>query len=238
MSRQDAFELTTDSKGDWFRNIVTLRRSVDVFSDLVEDPGELKFLIDLELATKPTRALPPIVERPFEEAQIYSPMAAAIAWPFDHPTQSRFSNGSFGVWYGARALATTIHETVYHFRQNTLSSEAVGSSPIIQERRVHLVHCSAMLVDLRARCEREPRLLDPDDYSYCQSLGGQLHAAAQPGILSRSARDPTGEVIGVFNDTALSNPRDVCYYTYSLDPQTGQVTVERTRGQVEMLLAP
>ncbi|MGB6451371.1 MAG: RES family NAD+ phosphorylase, partial [Steroidobacteraceae bacterium] len=152
-----------------------------------------------------------------------------------HPCRSRYSNGSYGVWYGARSLLTSIHETVHHFRRNTLASEIARGSrvAIYQERRVHLVRCSAMLVDLRERCREEPRLTDPDDYSFCQSLGGRLRAASQPGIQSRSARDRQGEVAGVFQREPLSDPRDVCYLGYVLHASTGCVDVERKPGKVE-----
>lgn len=229
------FSVTADSCGDWLRNIVSLRRSIDLFAELVDDPDDSHVLAQHELATKPAREPMPIISRPFEDAAIYDPLGAAIGWPFDHPCRTRYSDGSYGVWYGARTLATSVRETVYHFRRNTLASEiaARGRAPIHQERRVHRVRCTAMLVDLGGSCTEEPRLLDPEDYSYCQALGARLRTASLPGVLTRSARDSHGEVVGVFHRNALSDPRDVCYLTYILDAATGRVTVERTPGKVE-----
>ncbi|MGH8318332.1 MAG: RES family NAD+ phosphorylase [Steroidobacteraceae bacterium] len=228
------YKVSEDSRGDWLRNIVSLRRSVDLFADLVTDPADTRILIEHELATKPIRAPVPIISRPFEEAAFYDPVRTAIEWPFEHPCRSRYSDGSFGVWYGARTLETSVWETVHHFRRDTLASEIAARSraPIYQERRVHRVRCSAMLIDLRELCADEPRLLDPDDYLYCQALGAQLRAAALPGVQSVSARDAAGEIVGVFLREALSDPRDVCYLTYILDPRTGRVEVEREPGRV------
>ncbi len=76
-------------------------------------------------------------------------------------------------------------------------------------------------------------MLAADDYSYCQSLGLQLRQAALPGVQSLSARDAGGEVAAVFLREALSDPRDVCYLTYILQPGTGRVDVERTPGKLE-----
>jgi hypothetical protein len=232
------YQVSEDSRADWLRNIVSLRKSVDLFADLVAHPADTRALIEHELATKPTREPAPIITRPFEESALYDPIQAAIAWPFDHPCRSRYSDGSFGVWYGARTLETSIRETVHHFRRNTLASDIAAQSrvPIYQERRVHRVHCSAMLVDLRAQCAVQPRLLDPDDYSFCQALGAQLRAAALPGLQSRSVRDAAGEIAAVFVPQALANPRDVCYLTYVLQPRTGEVSVERTPGKAEWTL--
>lgn len=232
------YRISEDSRGDWLRNIVSLRKTIDLFAELVASPADARILLDHELATKPTRAPLPIINRPFEESALYGPICAAIDWPFDHPCRTRYSDGSFGVWYGARTLETSIRETVLHFRHDTLASEIARKSavPIYQERRVHRVRCTAMLVDLRALCADEPRLLDPDDYSYCQALGAQLRQAALPGVQTLSARHAAGEVAGVFLREALSDPRDVCYLTYILDPRDGRVDVERTPGKIEWSL--
>lgn len=229
------YKVSADSRGDWLRNIVSLRKSVDLFTELVADPADTRVLMEHELATKPTRESVPIINRPFEEAALYDPIQAAIEWPFEHPCRTRYSDGSFGVWYGARTLETSIRETVHHFRRDTLASEIAARSrtPIYQERRVHRVRCSAMLVDLRLLCAEEPRLLAPDDYAYCQSLGAQLRQAALPGVQSRSARHAGGEIAGVFLREALSDPRDVCYLTYVLQPCGERVDVERNPGKVE-----
>ncbi len=231
-------QITEDSRGDWHRNIVSLRKSADLFADLVDDPAHAAILSDHEMATKLVFAPQPIIARPFEDADVYDPIAHAIAWPFEHPAASRYSAGRFGVWYGAGSIETAVHETVHHFRKNTLASEIARSStkPIVQERRVHLVHCNAALVDLRPVVKQEKRLVDPDDYTYCQSLGAELRAAFQPGVITKSARHRSGEVVGVFVREALKDPRDVCYLTYVLDSKTGRVRVERTPGRAWMTL--
>lgn len=233
-----ALQVSDDARGDWHRNIVSLRQSIDLFGDLVDDPAHVQVLMDHEMGTKPTQRALPIISRPFEDACIYDPIAVAIGWPFERPAVSRYSSGSYGVWYGARTLEATIHETVHHFRLNTLASEVARNSeePIEQQRRVHLVHCSAALADLRARCAVDERLLDPDDYSYCQAVGAQLRAAFLPGVLTYSARLPGAEVAAVFVQKALSDPRPKCYLTYTLDARTGDVTVQRTPGKVEWVL--
>ncbi|HEX2493660.1 MAG TPA: RES family NAD+ phosphorylase [Steroidobacter sp.] len=234
----DSHAVTEDSRGDWHRNIVSLRSSVDIFRELASDPADASILIAHELATKPTREPQPIISRPFDDAVTYDPLALAIQWPFEHPTYSRYSAGAYGVWYGGRTFEATIYETVYHFRRNTLSSEVARETkkPIIQERRVHLVHCGAALVDLRAQCATDARLVDPCDYSYCQSLGAGLRSIFLPGIMTLSARLAKAEIAAVFVREALSNPRDVCYLTYNLDAATGRVTVERTPGVVEWVI--
>lgn len=236
----EAYQVTEDSRGDWHRNIVSLRTSIDIFQELVDDPASVSVLVEHEMSTKPTREQQPIISRPFDDAATYDPIATAIQWPFDHPANSRYSAGAYGVWYGARTMLGTIHETAHHFRLNTLASEAAANveEPIVQERRVHLVHCGAALVDLRARCATDARLLDPSNYAHCQAVGAEIRSAFLPGILTLSARLPGEDVVAVFVRKALSNPRDVCYLTYSLDVRTRRVSVERAPGVVDWVLGP
>ena len=232
--------VTRDSQRDWHRNIVSLRQSVELYADLVDDPRDIDVLIQHEMATKQVHGEPAIITRPFEEVDTYDAIAAAVEWPFEHPCRSRYSAGNFGVWYGAASVETSIRETVHHFRKNTLASQIAAQStqPIVQERRVHLIRCDALLVDLRARTRRDPRLLDPDDYSVCQSLGSELKHAGMPGVLTYSARHAKSEIVGVFTPAVLAEPRTVCYLTYTLYAQTGRVVVERKPGKVEFELMP
>ena len=43
------YGVTSDSCGDWHRNIVSLRHSIDLFADLVTDPAHTHVLIEHEL---------------------------------------------------------------------------------------------------------------------------------------------------------------------------------------------
>lgn len=238
VSMDAELRVTRDSQCDWHRNIVSLRQSIDLYADLVDDPRDIDVLIQHEMATKQARDEPAIITRPFEDVDIYDAIAAAIEWPFEHPCRSRYSTGAFGVWYGASSLETSVRETVHHFRQNTLASQVAAEStqPIVQERRVHLVRCDALLVDLRARTRKEPRLLHPDDYTACQVLGAELRNAGMPGVLMYSARHAKSEIVAVFTPTVLADPRTVCYLTYTLFADSGKVIVERTPGKVEFEL--
>lgn len=225
--------VTGESQRDWHRVIVSLRTSIDLFRGLVGDPKDQAILVAHEMATKPCQGEAPLITRPFEEAEIYDPIAEAIGWPFEHPCRSRFSAGDFGVWYGGDSLITSIHETVYHFRADTLASSAVVHGSVVsQERRVHLVRCTAALVDLRPQVKHEPRLVDPHDYSACQALGAQIYHAALPGVLNLSARYADGYIAGVFRRDTLTDPRVVCYLTYHLDVDSGCVCVERDPGKM------
>ena len=64
-------------------------------------PGRKALAQQVESAVKPLQyhSPTPVIHRPFEEAEWFN----AIGWPFQHWQSSRYSDGSFGVWYAATA---------------------------------------------------------------------------------------------------------------------------------------
>ena len=96
------------------------------------------------------------------------------------------------------------------------------------------MRCDAALVDLRPAVAHVPALVDPADYSLTQQIGARLHREGHPGLVSRSARCD-GDIHAVLNPGVLSDPRQVCFLTYSTTD--GGVVVEREPGQVWMRLA-
>ena len=221
-----------DTHADLMRNIVSLRVSQDLFDDLSDNPADWDAAIALELATKPPlfSSAQPVLYRPFEEDRWND----AIHYPFRHWMRSRYSDGSFGVWYGADSIETTVHETVHHWRSGFLQDAGFTRPGIRAERKLYRVRCDAALVDLRPAVAHVPALVDPADYSLTQQIGARLHREGHPGLVSRSARCD-GDIHGVLNPAVLSDPRQVCFLTYSTTD--GGVVVEREPGQVWMRLA-
>ena len=202
--------------GDLVRNIKSLRTSQDLFDDLADDESESQVAHLLRNTVHPPGyRRPTVIARPFDLAAYSN----AIRYPFVVWTQSRYSNGTFGVWYGADTLETSVHETVYHWvkwlNDLTYSEEfAKPGDPVTGERRVYRVRCDALLLDLRPKVVEFPQLVDPDKYDFTQQLGLRLHREGHPGLLVRSARCH-GDIAAVFREPVLSNPRDYCFLTYS-----------------------
>lgn len=220
----------TDFHGDMHRNIVSLRESQDLYDDLSSHPESWKAAIDLELTTKPHtyQSKQTIVDRPFEEAA----MNEAIHYPFKNWMISRYSDGSFGVWYGADTLSTSVYETVYHWVTGLLRDaywEAING--ICIERKVYLVRGDAGLLNFIPKLDLFPALIDPapkgNDLTH--QVGARIHHDGHPGLISRSARS-TGDVYAIFNSKVLSNPRQICFLTYRTED--GSVFVERQPRQL------
>ncbi|MDP1634720.1 MAG: RES family NAD+ phosphorylase [Gallionellaceae bacterium] len=215
-----------DTHSDLYRNIVSLRVTENLFDDLSENPSDWQQAIELEVQTQPATYISktPIIHRPFEEAA----WNEAIGFPFREWSRSRYSDGSFGVWYGSDTLETTIYETVHYWRNSLLADAGFAAPGIIIERRVHLVRCDAALIDLRDMVAQHPMLVSPNDYTVTQQVGARLHKEGHPGLVTASARC-VGDVYAVFNPAVLSNPRPNCYLTYTTTDDG--VDVERTPGE-------
>ena len=216
---------------DLYRNIVSLRQTQDLFDDLSEEPDDQNAAMALELSVKSAcfRSAQPIIDRPFEEATYL----AAIAFPFDHWSSSRFSRGHYGVWYGSDTLETTIHETVYHWRNGLLADAGWSDiQGVVVERRVHLVQCQAALIDLTGRRDNWPGLIDAG-HDFCQQLGDRIHRTGHPGVWTPSARCD-GENAAIFTAKVLSRPRHHCYLSYRIE--RGEVAVYRDRSVKRPLL--
>lgn len=216
-----------DLHQDAVRNIVSLHQLQDLFDDLTDDPTEwlLAQKVEDEIKPPPYRSRTPIIDRPFEDAEWFN----AITWPFKNWQASRFSDGSFGVWYGSESVETTVFESAYHWYRSLLSDAGYDRQVVIAERKVYSVACSAALLDLRKAAVVHPDLLHPSDYAFCQSLGTRIHREGHPGLLTQSVRRPAGENLAIFNPGVLSNPRYNCQLTYRLDGQ--QIVVEKQLGE-------
>lgn len=234
--------LTDDSSADWFRNIVSLRQSRHLFDSLCDTAWERELLVRFEGQIKPFTAQVPLIYRPYEFAERVNQWVNAIHYPYDHPAESRFSRGEFGVWYGADTLQTSIYETAHHFRQSLLDLQNMHfDGTIVRHRRVHQVSLQATLLDLRPVLVDQPRVYDhPSDYSAPQALGAEAHRQGFPGFLTCSARVPVpgrGEIVAVMKPDLLHNPRNHCYLTYHYDPRRDRIDVKRTPDTVDMAIS-
>jgi hypothetical protein len=222
-----------DLHRDVLRNIVSLRSSQDLFDDLTDDPSgwALAQRIEQEVKPQPYRSPTPIIDRPFEEARWFD----AILWPFKNWRASRFSDGSFGVWYGSDSIETSVHETAYHWLRGLLADAGFERERVVAERKVYRVACDAALLDFRSSLDAHPELLHPTDYRFCQSVGARIHREGHPGLLTRSVRHSVGENVAVFNPSVLSDPRQVATLTYRLEDD--RIVVEKRPGRAWLVLA-
>lgn len=196
-----------------YRNIVSLVVSEDLFDDLTDNPDDYATAHAVEALHTPPfyQSSNPIIDRPFEEAEWFN----AVQFPFEHWQESRFSQGKFGVWYGASRLETTVYETAYHWLKRTLLEE--GELPVGRElqRKVYTVDVDALLLDIRGLAKIYPALISLSDYSLTQQIGQVVDRQGHPGLITKSARC-SGDVHAIFNPSVLSDPLPVKWLSYQI----------------------
>jgi hypothetical protein len=203
--------------GKIFRNIVSVHPSQDLFDDLSDSPAEwdLAQRVEDQVKPPPYQSSTPLIHRPFEDAH----WCNAIAWPFTHWQSSRFSDGSFGVWYGCDSVETTVYETAYHWLKKFITDAGFENEYVIAERKVYEVNCDAALLDLRPLTASYSQLIHPTDYSFAQSLGARLHQEGHPGVVTYSARKALSSNYVILNSQILSNPQLHCQVSYRLEDE-------------------
>jgi hypothetical protein len=216
----------TDVHCNVIRNIVSIRSSQDLFDDLSSSPEAWALAQHVEDQVKPPpyQSRTPIIHRPFEDAEWFN----AIGWPFTHWQSSRFSDGSFGVWYGCDTVETSVHETAYHWFNGLLTDAGFENEKVIGERKLYEVACDAALVDVRPLTTIHSGLVHKTDYSTTQSVGARLHHEGHPGLITVSVRHAAGQNHVILNPKVLSNPRHHSQLTYRLEDH--RIVIEKQPG--------
>lgn len=172
--------------------------------DAIADPADLDALYELEGMTNPRLRmelgridLVPVPRR------IAGPGTTPIMAAFTHlnPDGSRFSPGSYGVYYAARDRQTAIAETVHH-RQRLLASTAEAACTL--QMRCYLANIKADLDDLRGGW---PELHDPDSYVASQRYAVERRAAGSDGVVYDSVRQSGGQCVAVFHPDRIAPAR-------------------------------
>jgi hypothetical protein len=168
--------------------------TVGVF-DRIAAPADLEALFALEALTNPRlreqlgalRMLPP-------ERRVSGPGTTPIMAAFTHlnPAGSRFSDGSWGVFYAAHDLATAVEETVFH-REQFLAATAEPACDI--QMRCYRTAIAGRLHDIRGGW---PELHDPHSYVASKAFAQNLHASGANGIVYDSARRAGGQCAALF----------------------------------------
>jgi RES domain len=177
--------------------------------DQVAAPADLDVVFAIEALTNPRirqelgqLSLVPPADR------VAGPGATLIMAAFTHlnPLGSRFSDGSWGVYYAAESLHTAVAEVSYH-RGAFLARTAEDAIDIdlrwIQADLMDKLH------ELRGQGNATPAVYDAGRYGASQDLARALRAQGGAGIAYDSVRRPQGQCVAVFRPRALSNARAV-----------------------------
>ncbi len=191
---------------------------IDIFERVSPDPAVWDALIAAEQLVNPRLrddvgeiALVPPAER------ISGPGASFVMAAFTHrnPQGSRFSDGSYGVYYAARSLRTAVRETAYHFARFAADSR---DPPLYADIRVLIGRIDNQSVDLAALPAAErAALLAANSYAASQPFGAALRGASAKGIVYPSVRDADGQCVAAFTPRAVGVPLQSAWLRYHWD---------------------
>ena len=218
------------SRVEWkpCRRIVPSRFPPIQLFERVTDPGDLEAIFELESLTNPRlrdevgdiRLVP-------EGDRISGPGTSVIMAAFTHlnPEGSRFSDGTYGVFYAANGLDTASAETKHH-RERFMRATAQPRMEL--DMRVYLVDLAGDLHDLRGRKRTNPLVYLDEKYAVGQNLAGRLRDDRSDGIVYDSVRHEGGECAAVFLPRLLSNCRQERHLCYVWDGERIATVYEKS----------
>lgn len=203
---------------DWpqaWRVIASRYPPINLFERLTADTAVWDALIALEQLTNPRvrDAVGDIALVPPDE-RISGPGASSVMAAFTHlnPKGSRFSDGSFGVYYAASALETAIAETAFHFEAFARDS---ADPPRSEEFRALVGIVAAEFEDVAALpSARRTSILDRDSYAASQAYAKRVRAEGANGLAYPSVRHAGGQCIGAFRPRAVGIPHQERHLKY------------------------
>ena len=153
-----------------------------------------------------------------EAERICGPGTTPIMAAFTHLNGqgSRFTDGSYGVYYAAHGIDTAIVETAFH-RARFLA--ATGEAPLEFDMRSYAADIVADFHDIRGAHADHAALYDPAPAAYgpAQDFARRLREAGSNGIAYDSVRDPGGECVAVFKPRVIAPVVQGPHYCYVWD---------------------
>lgn len=146
--------------------------------------------------------------------RVTGPGATYVMAPFTHPNKngSRFSDGSYGMYYAANGFETAVAETVYHMAR---FYAATNDPPHQTDFRCLVGTIDNEFHDIRD--DAPPAVMDPDDYGAGQALGRTLRDVESNGIVYISVRNDGGENLGAFWPDVIGIPVQERHLIYRWD---------------------
>ena len=209
------------------RIVPTRHPPVNLF-DRVADAADFEALYALEAMTneRVRDELGEIERVPRAERQ-FGPGSGPVMAAFTHVNTlgSRFSDGSYGMFYAARDRATAVAETRYHHGRFLA---ATRQGPMHLPMRLYHVAIDGRLHDLRPPGAVADAVYDSDDYTLSRRLGAALRARGSHGVAYRSVRHARGQCVGLFRPGPASRCLHAAVLLYAWDGERFTDVYEKT----------
>ena len=151
------------------------------------------------------------------EDRIFGPGASVIMAPFTHlnPEGSRFADDTFGAFYAAASLDTSIAETRYHREIFLRATRAAAARA--RHADATSADVAASFHDIRGKRDRMPDIYDPDSYVASQKLARSLKLAGSNGVVFDSVRHSGGQCLAIYRPRLIQNCRQGTHLRYVWD---------------------
>ncbi|MCK9917627.1 RES family NAD+ phosphorylase [Microbacteriaceae bacterium K1510] len=192
---------------DWpvsHRIVRTIYPPVWLFEDIAS-PEDWDLIASAEAKTNP-RVREQIGDLTLvpRERRVSGPSASLVMAAFTHVSRarpSRFSDGTYGVWYCGDRFEVALAETAYHFERFMARTEEPPADAQYRELQAPI---AGRLHDLRG--EGFADSLDPDSYAASQRLALPLKEQGGDGIVYPSVRWPEGHAAALFYPDLVKLP--------------------------------
>lgn len=176
--------------------------SIDLFEGFYDSPEEMAIVFELEAMTNPRlRADVGRIEDLSADEWVYGAGATPLMAAFTHygrPT--RFTDGSFGVYYAADTLKTALAEVSHHTARFYAATNEPDAEITVRE---YVNRAARPLLDIRG----DARYHAPDDYAVPQAFAARERGRGTQGLVYDSVRRPGGICVAAFLPKALTIPR-------------------------------
>lgn len=138
-----------------------------------------------------------------KDERVFGPGSTPVMAAFTYLNRdgSRFSDGTWGVYYAAESLETAIAEVSFH-RSRFLAE--TKQPPIEIDYRAYVAHIVQPLHDIRGA--QWAAAHDPSSYAASIALAREYRTAGSWGLLYRSVRREGGECVTIFRPKAIQLP--------------------------------
>ena len=204
---------------DWnkaYRIINSAFPPISVFEDTL-DPADLEIAFALESLTNDRlRDAAGLLCRVRPEDRLCGEGSTVVMAAFTHIGRaSRFTDGTYGVYYCASSVEAAIAETCFHQEQFWRATQEASIEITL---RTYINRVLQPMIDVRAVPElHQP---SPSSYGICQDFARPLRENLAWGLLYNSVRLAGHECVAALRPPALSLPVQGQHFRYVWDDKT------------------
>ena len=209
------------SVDDLLNEIPTVRRRWRIYR-LASLPEYDKRLAELELDD--------LSEQELSDLLVDTGYKTSLEEPWDAPfrpkrylnRETRYSDGSYPVFYSALDRTTAEAEVAHGFKKE-FGGRPQGQRSAYYQRFTCLFEGQEK--DLRDKQSEWPELVHDSDYTFCNRIGAEAVRLELDGLVVPSVRQENGSNLPVFKRSAIRDPEFQDLVKITLDPRTGETAI-------------